>query len=188
MSIPRWASKDVRLLRTADFAWSKSGNLNTLFGVARRFFGNRFFAIVHGPPNRETMMLQLRSGKDGASSDNSRVVEETVALTFHYGRDGSGVVMMLTRRNTVRAATVGTSAIVASPRDQPMVGSGRWRPSRSTPTKSATSRTPTVFTSGSAGTTTRKMRSGSRSTRWIRGSNRSVHLGMSSRNEINDLA
>ena len=47
---PRWASAEVRLFRTADFAWSKSGKRRTALGLGRVRFEAGFRDIVRGPP------------------------------------------------------------------------------------------------------------------------------------------
>src|SRR5262249_25025459 len=47
---PRWASAEVRLFRTADFACSKSGNRRTVLGLRRVRFEEGLRGIVRGPP------------------------------------------------------------------------------------------------------------------------------------------
>jgi len=47
---PRWASLELRLFRTADFAWSRSGSRRTAFGVLRLRLEDCFFPIRRGPP------------------------------------------------------------------------------------------------------------------------------------------
>ena len=54
---PRWASAEVKLFRTADFARSKSGKRRTALGLGRVRFEVGFRDIVRGPPiNRATMI------------------------------------------------------------------------------------------------------------------------------------
>lgn len=47
---PRWASEEVRLFKTADFAWSKSGNRRTAFGLGCVRLRECLRGIVRGPP------------------------------------------------------------------------------------------------------------------------------------------
>ena len=51
---PRWASGQVRLLRTAALAWSRSGSRRIVLGTLRFFFGGRSFFMASGPPRMLT--------------------------------------------------------------------------------------------------------------------------------------
>jgi hypothetical protein len=44
--------------RTADFAWSRSGSRNTVFGTRLFFFTDCFFAICRGLLDRRTTMAR----------------------------------------------------------------------------------------------------------------------------------
>ena len=50
LAYPRWASGQVRLLRTTALAWSRSGSRRIVFGTLRFFFGGSFFFMASGPP------------------------------------------------------------------------------------------------------------------------------------------
>jgi hypothetical protein len=47
---PRWASTELRLFRTADLAWSRSGSRSTVLGARRTCLPDCFFAIRGSPP------------------------------------------------------------------------------------------------------------------------------------------
>src|SRR5215472_15486089 len=58
---PRCASAEVRLFRTADFAWSKSGNRSTALGLGRVRLEVGFRNIVAVLLNRPTMVCLSES-------------------------------------------------------------------------------------------------------------------------------
>jgi hypothetical protein len=81
MPIPTLSIAEVKLFKTADFAWSKSGNRKTVLGAARRFLSELLFPIARGSPNRETMTLKTKLGTSGASWTSNAEISRLNATT-----------------------------------------------------------------------------------------------------------
>ena len=85
---PRCASAEVRLLRTADFAWSKSPNRRTVLGLGRVRFEESLRDIVHAPPQPRYDVLLTSSTLQLARHSPTIEDVRNCARPFNLNRQG----------------------------------------------------------------------------------------------------